>query len=120
MNVTNRLKKTLLLGVLVAAFTVAAGPVSAFAPEADAAFEPAPTESAERIAEDPAAPIVEPGAPPPEDDFTRPTIPEVSQTVPPKIDAASFGVGWPAAVAVGVALLAVLIMALTWKRDETW
>ena len=71
----------------------------------------------------PEPPLVEEGdiairiAPAPEEPF----FPVPATTIPqrvPNIDPADFGVGWPAAVAVGVALLAVLVMALMWRRDE--
>jgi len=55
-------------------------------------------------------------APAPEEPFFPPAT-----TLParvPNIDAANFGVGWPAAIAAGAAVLAVLIMALMWRRDE--
>lgn len=36
---------------------------------------------------------------------------------PPKLPAEDFGVGWPAAAGVTVALVAVLGMALMWRRE---
>ena len=54
--------------------------------------------------------------PPPGDFETQTTIPEQA----PKIEASEFGIGWPAAIAVGVALLAVLAMAIFWRRDEAF
>ena len=89
---------------------------------ADAQADPAPKAFDREAPAEPAAGItaeedvlidIDPGAPrqlPPD------TIPVEPQ---PKLDAASFGVGWGAAAAVGVALLAVLAMALTWKREPT-
>ncbi len=51
----------------------------------------------------------------------EPFFPAPATTLPPRVpnvDAANFGVGWPAAIAAGIAVLSVLIMALTWRRDE--
>jgi len=125
-NTTRSSRLALVAGLAVAVLALAV-PVSALAPAVEDAPAPAIPEGAQRvvaepIAQDPAAPIVEPGneaeimAPPP--DNTLPTI--APDTPGPKLDAAGFGVGWPAAAAVAVALAAVLIMALTWRRDESW
>ena len=43
---------------------------------------------------------------------------ETTPTTPPMLPSESFGIGWPAVVAVTIALLAVLAMALVWRRDE--
>ena len=120
MKRTRRMKQLLMFFLLLAGMALAA-PGLALEPAPPENFAPAADE-AQRVAEAlPAAPVTEPNegiAPPLIDDFeTEPTIPPVD-TVPPKIDSAQFGVGWPAAVAVGVALLAVLAMALVWRRDE--
>jgi len=77
-------------------------------PGAPSAAEPEPVgddDAADRIAPLPGEVEFVPVQPPP-------------TTVAPRIDPVEFGVGWPAAIAVGVALLAVLIMALMWRRDE--
>lgn len=115
MKKSSQLKKFIVLGAIVIAYGAVAAPASALVAEGDGASEPAPREGADRVAEDPAAPIVEPGQLP-----IQPTPTVVIEPVPAKVDAANFGVGWPAAVAVAVALLAVLAMALTWKREESW
>lgn len=94
------------------------------------ALDPAPPEDSapassvgqdlERVAEDPPAPAFEPSegiTRVRDDSVTDPTFAPVD-TSPPKLDSAQFGVGWPAAAAVAVALLAVLAMALLWRRDD--
>lgn len=113
--------KQLWVSLLLLASMAAAAPALALAPAPPEDGAPVADE-AQRVAEDPpAGPVTEPNegiAPPPVDDFeTEPTFRPVD-TAPPKIDSAQFGVGWPAALAVGVALLAVLAMALMWRRDE--
>ena len=45
-------------------------------------------------------------------------FPSNQENPAPKLSASDFGVGWPAVAAVTVALLAVLGMALMWRRDE--
>lgn len=93
----------------------------------DPADQPAGVESADEPMEDPATPMPEPAIgeggndiaervvpAPPDDAF----FPAPVTTNPPKLDAANFGIGWPAAAAVGVALAAVLVMALTWNREK--
>ena len=87
-------------------------------------------DAADRVAEEPAEkPSDEPAstqAPPagdeaieiaPVPDVLFPTTPPF-ESPPPKLSPAEFGDGWPAAAAVAVALLAVLAMALLWRRDE--
>jgi hypothetical protein len=54
---------------------------------------------------------------PPEQPFFPAPVTTIPQRAP-NVDVANFGVGWPAAVAAGVAVLAVLIMSLVWRRDE--
>ncbi len=77
----------------------------------------APAEPEEAIEERPAEPtdVRDPFAPLPAPDVEIPVT-----TSPPRVDPAEFGVGWPAAAAVGVALLAVVLMAHLWRRDQTW
>lgn len=68
---------------------------------------------------DDAGDVVERLAPAPREE---PFFPPPATTVAPRaphLDAADFGIGWPAAVAAGVAVVAVLIMALMWRRDES-
>ncbi|NND02059.1 MAG: hypothetical protein HKN91_04670 [Acidimicrobiia bacterium] len=120
MNRTERMKRSLVPLLVVAGLFAMAAPAAAFDPASPEEFAPVGDE-AQRVAEDPpAAPVFEPNEqlPPPEDDFVTETTFGPVTTSPPKVDAAQFGVGWPAAVAVGVALLAVLAMALMWRRDE--
>lgn len=82
--------------------------------EEDPAGEPFAEPAAEKPADeaDRIAPL------PPEIEVIEPTFPPVS-TIPPKIDSASFGIGWPAAAAVAVALLAVGLMAVIWRREPS-
>ncbi|MCP3975847.1 MAG: hypothetical protein GY720_15300 [bacterium] len=79
----------------------------------------------DRVSEElPAAP-----EPPQNGDIDLPIVPVPGEdpfpgeppvvTTPPKLEAASFGIGWPAAAAAGVALLAVLGMALMWRREPS-
>lgn len=119
MSQVKRIQETVLIALLLLSAVALAVPAAAFA------LEPAPTSvgddaTAERVAEDPAAPLPEPteGIAPIPEDFLPVTTGGPTDTRPPKLDSAQFGVGWPAAVAVGVALLAVLTMALVWRRDE--
>ena len=122
MNSSKRVKRIVSVGLAIAWLLAAAAPAAAFDPAPPADFAPGiSAEEAERLpeADPPAAPVVEPEfiAPPPDDFVTETTFGPVD-TTPPKVDSAQFGVGWPAALAVGVALLAVLAMALMWRRDE--
>jgi len=117
-----RMKQVVVAALMLVGIVAMAAPAAALAPVAPEDFAPADTvaEEAQRVAEDPAAPVTEPneGIAPPPGDFEPETTFLPVETTPPKIDAAQFGVGWPAALAVGVALLAVLAMALMWRRDE--
>lgn len=127
MSTTPRTRLLVIAATLVVAAIGLAGPAAAFAPPAEDA-----TKSAEELAPWPAAPeeaqrrvpadkpADEGGAefiaPPPGDIVVEP-IPAPPTTLPPKIDRAEFGIGWPAAAAVTIALLAVVAMAQMWRRD---
>ncbi len=110
--ITSRVRIALALSLLT--LGVVAAPALAAAPA-----------ELDRVSEElPAAPeppqngdIDLPIAPVPGEDPAPGQFPPV--TTPPKLAAESFGLGWPAAVAAGVALLAVLGMALTWRREPS-
>ncbi len=84
----------------------------------------APAGALDPVAE-PAAPVAPPDvaeerkvAPPDEVMILPVPYPETTSTTPPMLPSENFGIGWPAVVAVTIALLAVLAMALVWRRDE--
>ncbi len=84
----------------------------------------APAGALDPVAE-PAAPVAPPDVgderkvAPPDEVMIQPVpYPETTPPPPPMLPSENFGIGWPAVVAVTFALLAVLAMALVWRRDE--